>query len=562
MTKATTTEPPPGIDSGITARRLMQVRGEILSTWEARAREQIPAARTQGSLALRNSLPGFLDELAILLASPAPRAALEQLGTALAVEHGQERAAVEAYTLDQMIGEYRLLRQVTLEVLERDAPLSSVEREVVLDAVYTGMANAAREFTCARDAEREAHILALAAANENLETRVRQRTSELARNEQLFRGLVEGVRDYAVFTIDVSGYITTWNAGAERMKQYTAQEIIGAHFSVLYPEEGRRRDEPMSHLRAAAREGRFRGEGVRVRKNGEHYLSDVLIVPMYEEGKLFGFSKVVQDLTERTQLLQERDLSRLDVERLHSEQVLRDNFVASITHDLRSPLQAARTAAEMITDAPGDTERVRDWASRMKRIVLRMDSMVTDLLDASRARAGVPLALHIDHCDLKEIAEQARDEMADVSGHRIVVDVDGDTLGWWSAQDLRRVLDNLLSNAVKYGAADQPITARIRRIDDRVIIAVHNHGTIIGAEDQRKLFAPFHRSAEAAHSGKPGWGLGLALVRGIVDAHGGAVKVESYPIQGTTFTVDLPVDARAIHKDMEGPSMSPEASPR
>jgi signal transduction histidine kinase len=131
-------------------------------------------------------------------------------------------------------------------------------------------------------------------------------------------------------------------------------------------------------------------------------------------------------------------------------------------------------------------------------------------------------------------------------GDRFRIDVDGDTVGHWSPDGLQRVLDNLLSNAVKYGDPLARITIRMRRVDEHEIISVHNHGAIIPLEEQQLLFEPFHRSYGAQSSGKQGWGIGLALVKGIVEAHGGMVKGESYPKEGTTFTIDLPVDPRRM----------------
>ena len=131
--------------------------------------------------------------------------------------------------------------------------------------------------------------------------------------------MVAVVEDYALFTVDPAGYIISWNAGAQRMNGYTPIEAIGKHFSMLYPEDGQRRDEPMAHLRTALAEGRFRGEGVRIRKNGEVFMADASITPMYENGVLAGFAKIVQDLTERNVLIQERDLTRTRAERLELE---------------------------------------------------------------------------------------------------------------------------------------------------------------------------------------------------------------------------------------------------
>jgi len=156
------------------------------------------------------------------------------------------------------------MRRVVFEVLELGgAPLEADDREALLALVDARVRAAVKEFENVRAAER-AHAQAdLEKAKASLEQTVQERTSELMQTELRFRNLVEGVKDYAIFTVDPSGVITSWNPGAERMKGHTAQEAIGAHFSMLYPEEGRRRDEPMAHLRAAKIEGRFRGEGMR-----------------------------------------------------------------------------------------------------------------------------------------------------------------------------------------------------------------------------------------------------------------------------------------------------------
>ncbi len=352
------------------------------------------------------------------------------------------------------------------------------------------------------------------------------------------------MKDYAIFTVDPQGHVTSWNSGAQRMKGYTPEEIIGRHFSALYPEEAKRRDEPMSHLRVAAAEGRFRGEGMRVRKNGDLFMADVSITAMYEDGELRGFAKVVQDLSERSLLMQERDLSRVDIERLQVEAQYRERFVATLTHDLRAPLTAARAAADLIARAPTKEDRVRSLAIRIVDAVDRTDRMISDLLDATRIHAGEPLPLRFEECDVRAIAREVCDELATHHGDRFRLDVQGPTTGFWSPEGLRRVLENLASNAVKYGDGSSPITVRLRRVDHRELVAVHNQGTIIPVEDQAKLFTMYHRTHGAQASGKKGWGLGLTLVRAIAEAHKGMVKVESYPIDGTTFTLDLPVDAR------------------
>jgi len=200
-------------------------------------------------------------------------------------------------------------------------------------------------------------------------------------------------------------------------------------------------------------------------------------------------------------------------------------------------------AAQLIAQSPRDP-RIEDWTARIVNAVGRADRMLVDLLDAMRVDAGQSLNLALALCDLRKIAYDVTKDVTARFGDRFHVEIHGPAMGYWNGDALWRVLDNLLTKAAKYGHPDSPITTRIHATDGRTVIAVHNEGTIIPVADQAKLFQPFHRTDIAKTSGKGGWGLGLTLVRGIVEAHKGQVMVESYPSQGTTFTVDLPVDPR------------------
>ena len=510
-----------------TAERLRASKDALLRKWAERTRAEIPPARQHAPLAIIDGLPRFVDQLVETLQRRDVEAARSARQGNLAADHGRDRAMRGDWSLVEVVREYQLFRQVVFEELDGggERALDGRDRDLILESIDIAVRNAAEEFDRLRNQER---------------------STRLAEAEQRFAGFVEAVKDYAIFTVDPKGFITHWNAGAERMKQYKPDEAIGHHFSMLYPEEGRRRDEPMGHLRTAAIEGRFRGEGVRLRKNGELFLADVSITPLFaSSGELMGFTKVVQDLTERSMLVQERDLSRSEAERLRIEANYRERFVATLTHDLRSPLSAAKAAAGLIARKPDDEGKVRSLAHRVSDAVDRCDRMISDLLDAARLHAGEELPIQIEPCDLARIAEDAVDEMRTREGDRFRIEVQGTSEGYWCPFGMRRVLDNLLSNAVKYGARGGPITVRLRSVDDRMLLCVHNFGTIIPEEELALLFHPFHRTSDAKATGQRGWGLGLTLVRGIVEAHGGIVKAESYPKEGTTFTVDLPLDARS-----------------
>ncbi len=531
--------------NGSAAQRVVSQKQRILALWEARVRETVPAAKKKDAPALRNSLPTLLDHLAAALSSSSPNEVLAKQERTLATEHGQQRAKMEDYSLDQVIAEYQTLRQVLVTVVGEDQPpLPSATWEMIHDFLLVAIRNAATEFTQLRDRDVRQAKAEIEEAYRSLDGLVNARVAELRVTEERFRNLVEAVKDYSIFTVSPSGYITTWNAGCVRMKGYSVEEAIGKHFSMLYTQEGRRRDEAMAHLRSAAIEGRYRGEGVRVRKNQEHFLADVSITPIYEGGTIASFATVVQDLTERNLLMQERDLSRSDAAKLRDDAEFREQFVANLTHDLRTPLAAAKACAELVSRSPDKAEKVADWAGRIVQSIDRTDKMISEVLDATRLQAGKAPPLTFEKCDLAQLAIRMCEDFAKTHGNRFTSQKEGDVVGYWNEEGLRRIFENLLTNAVKYGDAGKPISVRIRRVEHRVLIMVHNDGTVIPVAEQQKLFNPYHRTDMAEASGKRGWGIGLALVKGLVEAHKGIIRVESYPKEGTTFTVDLPFDTR------------------
>jgi signal transduction histidine kinase len=238
------------------------------------------------------------------------------------------------------------------------------------------------------------------------------------------------------------------------------------------------------------------------------------------------------------------------VDALESEKVLRERFVSILAHDLRGPLSTAKMAASLLgmaqsRDRTDRDERSREHAKRIDRNLDRADRMIRDLLDVSRIHAGEPLPLHLAECDLVPVARETLAELSHLHGARFVLTGDERVVGAWAADELRRSLWNLAVNAVKYGASVTPITIHVARHHDRAKISVHNEGAPIPAEEQSCLFDAFARARSTQNAGPGGWGLGLALVRAAAEAHGGRVTVKSDAATGTTFVLELPLDARA-----------------
>jgi len=235
------------------------------------------------------------------------------------------------------------------------------------------------------------------------------------------------------------------------------------------------------------------------------------------------------------------------IDSLQVERGMRERFVAALAHDLRGPLSAARLAADLLAQEPASLDKRRDLATRIERNIERVDRMIRDLLDANRIHAGERLPLRLDTCDLCALTRQVAEEARALYGERFVVECD-EVRGVWSIDELHRALWNLVSNAVKYGAAKQPITIRGELAAETVRISVHNFGEPIPADELSSLFHAFHRAAKAESGDQVGWGIGLALVRGCAEAHGGHAEVVS-DATGTTFAMELPLDATPYQRD-------------
>jgi PAS domain S-box-containing protein len=235
---------------------------------------------------------------------------------------------------------------------------------------------------------------------------------------------------------------------------------------------------------------------------------------------------------------------RDSIEQLQRERELRELFVSTLSHDLRTPLVAARMSAELLARQEAGGAAGPRLQQRVLENIDRLDGMIQSLLDANLIRAGQRLPISVAYCSLLESVQCVADELSTVHGDRFRIEAPGDLPGYWDARFLRRIVENLLSNAVKYGDENAPVTIDLTEDGALVRISVHNEGEPISPEDQAVLFEPFRRASAGGSQGKRGWGIGLTLVRGAAEAHGGSVAVDSAPGRGTTFTVSLPRDAR------------------
>jgi PAS domain S-box-containing protein len=380
-----------------------------------------------------------------------------------------------------------------------------------------------------------------------------QSTERLRQSEERYRLLVESVKDYAIFMLDPTGHILTWNVGAERLKRYTAAEIIGKHFSTFYTQDAKDRKWPEEELRRAVAEGRLEDEGWRVRKDGTRFWANVVITPLFDTtDRLTGFAKVTRDLTERMAgEEQARQLARAEAARVEAEAAARqkDEYLAMLAHELRNPLAPVLTTVTTLRIGGTDPRVLADGLDRIERQARHLGRLVNDLLEASRVARG-RITLRPERMDLGALARAVVGDQRpafDRAGVQVTADTPP-TPVWVQADPTRltQVLSNLLDNAAKFSQPGGHVTVRVRAdaAAKRAVLAVADTGIGIDPAVLPRLFQPFVQGDRSLARGRGGLGLGLSVVKGLVELHGGAVAAHSEgPGKGAEITARLPLEA-------------------
>jgi PAS domain S-box-containing protein len=362
---------------------------------------------------------------------------------------------------------------------------------------------------------------------------------ELRRSEERFRLLVQGVTDYAIYMLDRDGYITNWNSGAERIKGYTAEEVIGQHFSRFYTPEDRAVGLPAHALAVAAREGRFEREGWRVRKDGTRFWANVVIDPIRDEtGTLIGYAKVTRDITEKKETEAALEAARAEA---HQSQKLAAvaQLAAGIAHDFNNLLTVVMGNLDLLKRAR--EERRPRLIDNALSAVEEARKLTSKLLAFSRRQPLFP-----EPVDLNAMIAGMDDMLNQSLRGDIRLEFDLAEAVWPVEIDrsqLQVALINLAVNA--RDAMPKGGTFRIRsentilQAPDRkemVAISISDTGTGIPPEVLSQVFEPFFTTKEV---GK-GTGLGLAQVHGFAEQSGGSVDIRSEVGRGTTITIYLP----------------------
>jgi PAS domain S-box-containing protein len=367
--------------------------------------------------------------------------------------------------------------------------------------------------------------------------------AKLAEANGRFRLLVEGVRDHALFTMDPTGRVTSWNGGAERLLGYVEAEIVGQNFSCIFTREDIRNREPEKQLHKALEAGRAEHEGWRVRGNRKQFWANVNITALEEAGPARGFAVIVQDVTERRKIVSVLEEARKEHE------CLQEKLLSHVSHELRTPLTAIYLFTTNLLDGVfGDlTPDQQEHLTFALDNVKQLKSMVSDLLDITRVETH-KLTVEPQHLSLAKLID---DVLSTCLTNAVVKNI---TLRsdvapslpyiWADPARVRQILINLIDNGIKFTPASGTVTVATRLSAQDIgflCISVSDTGCGISPENREIVFDRLSQIRSSVEASRSGLGLGLFISRELVSRHNGRIWVESLPGHGSTFYFTLPV---------------------
>jgi PAS domain S-box-containing protein len=390
----------------------------------------------------------------------------------------------------------------------------------------------------------------------NIADELRFKNAELKQSEERYHKMIAEVQDYAIILLDRNGIIQNWNMGAEFIKGYKYQEIVGTSFERFYPEADRAAGLPFKLLDEAAKNGKVIHEGWRVRKDGTRFWGNVVITALHNENNdIIGFSKVTRDLSAKKEAEDLLRSNALELERKNrslealNEQVNSFAYIAS--HDLKEPLRKIQVFASRILDTD-DLLKAKEFADKIARSGVRMEKLMEDLLAYSQV-SNDPTAFQ--KLDLNQILDEVRTELdLSISEKKATFQIDKLPCVHGVNFQIHQLFSNLISNSLKFSKEDEPpvITIRTRVAHAKDIplglvndlkkynnITYSDNGIGFETKEAKKIFEVFQR----LHSRNEftGTGIGLAIAKKVMENHHGTIIAEGKPSVGATFNLYFPL---------------------
>ena len=369
----------------------------------------------------------------------------------------------------------------------------------------------------------------------------------LVASEQRFRLLVQGVRDYAIYMLDPDGRVTNWNAGAQAIKGYTTEEIVGQHFSRFYTEEDRAAGAPDRALKTAIAEGKFEGEAQRVRKNGERFWANVVIDPIYDDrNELVGFAKITRDVTERRKAQEDLERSREALVQAQKMEAI-GRLTGGVAHDFNNLLTVINASADFLLRPNLSEEKRLRYARAIADTAKRATALTGQLLAFARRQPLQPEVF-----DVGARLHGLQQIIGTTIGSSIAVQVElreNDPLVEADPSQFDTAVLNIVINARDAMPVGGRVKITVLRtsgvpavrghaavMGDFIAIEISDTGTGMAPDTLTRIFEPFFTTKAV----DKGTGLGLSQVYGFAKQSQGEIDVHSEEGAGTTFTLYLP----------------------
>jgi PAS domain S-box-containing protein len=394
----------------------------------------------------------------------------------------------------------------------------------------------------------QANHLGLDSLSDLLEAKVEERTSTLKKSEERYHKMIEEVKDYAIVLLDVDGFIQNWNQGAEKIKGYTEEEILGRNFRIFYLDHDRKNMLPERLIQQALDTGRAMHEGWRLRKDGTRFWGSIVITALHDnENNIIGFSKVTRDLTER-KLADDRMANYAQDIEFRNKQLEEYAYIAS--HDLQEPLRKIQVFSEMLENNLNDPVAAKRSLDKINTSARRMSNLIKDVLKYSQLSRTDEL---FTVANLNTVLETVMEDFDLLCEEKniIVKRADLPVIKGIPIQ-LHQLFSNLLSNAIKFCREDNALieidAEPLTEVDpdnypglysDREYtkITFKDNGAGFDPQYGEQIFKMFKRLTD-----NTGTGIGLALCKKIVENHHGHISVISEEGKGAEFTIILPVE--------------------
>ena len=379
---------------------------------------------------------------------------------------------------------------------------------------------------------------------------------------EFYSQIIDSLQDYSIFTLDNEFNINSWSSGSEKIFGYEQDEVIGESFNIIFTEEDLKNAVPKKEIETASKEGRATDNRWHIAKDKSLFYAQGLVFPLTGlDGKQLGYVKILRDLTERKK---SEDAIKKYIRELEELNAHKENVLAILSHDLRSPLAAIIGSAEYLKEnflkmKPDVIQEMLNLLYKSSRDEL---AMLDNLVEWARIKYAsdvfsptkIKLTEYID-----KVFESLK-ETALINTINLHHQIEADTSVFADGKMLISIIKNLITNAIKHTGKGGKITVSTKSKDDKIIVQIKDTGVGMSKKIMENLFTPQIKALSETRKNNKGAGIGLLLVKGFLEKNAGEIWVESIEGEGSSFYFTLPIEKPLGKIDTSNEAMFDESA--